>query len=500
MKLFDREHIQKWDLASLEDEDISSHELMERAASRCTEFILQEFHQSSFRVICGTGNNGGDGLAIARMLIWQGLKIEIYLVGPQEKGSPDFKVNLEELIGMNSDFTWIEKIDDWSDPDDDCIIIDCLFGTGLSRPVQGTVIGLIQRINSSKNIVISIDVPSGMDIDLLGPQSGDIVEADITLTFQTPKRIFLFRENDKYIGELIVLDIGLAQNYENETTCNWQFTDQNWIHNQLFSIEKHAFKNSRGHLQLIAGSIGKSGAAVLSAKAAQKAGCGLVTAFIPRCTLTVMQTSIPEVMCETDEGENFLMSSSINLQMDALAMGPGIGTEPQTSLMLRKMLLEPTIPMVLDADALNLIAEKNLIAKLPKNATITPHIGEFDRLFGKHENTFDRLITQRKKSAELGIIIVLKGAYTAVACPDEDVFFNSTGNPGMATAGSGDVLTGIIGSLLAQGYDAKIAAILGVYLHGLAGDMAAQELGIDGLIASDIIQNIPYAWKEIRKS
>jgi hydroxyethylthiazole kinase-like uncharacterized protein yjeF len=498
MKLFTTQDIRKWDLETIREEGISSPDLMERVASICSKFILNNFKEESFMLICGVGNNGGDGLAIARFLQRAQKSVKVWIVGSVEKMSDDCSKNLERLRNETSiqpDF--ISNLENLSIHSTDSIIIDCIFGTGLSRPSSGIEETTINWINQSESTVISIDVPSGLNCSE-EIQNGPIIEADYTLSLQIPKRPFLFTENEKYVGKMFVLDIGLSKVFEENQVCDWHWTDLHLIRKLIKPISHHQYKNQKGHLQIVAGSNGKMGAAILSARGAKRSGCGLVTACIPYSGVNAIQSAIPEVMCNPDEGEFYLKSSNADLSKNAIAIGPGIGLEPETALMLRRFFSNPLPPIVIDADALNLISEKTLLSKLPALSVITPHIGEFDRMFGKHRNSFERLQTQIEKSREHNVIIVLKGAYTSIATPEGSVFFNSTGNPGMATAGSGDVLTGVIGSILAQGYMPADAAILGVYLHGLAGDLAKENLGMDGMIASDIIEQLPYAWKKIR--
>jgi hydroxyethylthiazole kinase-like uncharacterized protein yjeF len=496
MKLFSTEDIRNWDRATILEEGILSSELMERAARTCYEFIKIHFQEKNFTLICGSGNNGGDGLAIARMLNDTTTSVQVFIVGNL---SPDSTIQFNRLKNeTNIVPAFIESSAQLPNVLSAGIVVDCLFGTGLSRPAEGLEAEVIHWMNEIGSTTISIDVPSGLNCSVESPQSGVIVKADYTLTFQIPKRPFLFRENAEYVGKIIVLDIGLSKTFEKNTPSLWFWNDLSAVRKLVKPIQTHQYKNSKGHLQLIAGSKGKMGAAVLAARGAKRSGCGLLTAYIPHSGIQILQTAVPEVMCVADEGEHFLKSASLDPTKNALAIGPGIGTEPETALLLRRILSEPQIPMVLDADALNLMADKTFLTKLPPSAIITPHTGEFDRLFGKHVDSYLRLQTQINKSKELQIVIVLKGAFTSITTPDGNVYFNSTGNPGMATAGSGDVLTGVIGSLLAQGYAPSDAAIIGVFLHGLSADICKTEKGMDGLMAGDFAENLPLAWKKLR--
>ncbi len=333
-----------------------------------------------------------------------------------------------------------------------------------------------------------------MNPDLMEPQSENIIRAHKTLTFQLPKRAFLFSENFEYTGDFKVLPIGLDETFLDDKECDLYYYDEYLARNEFVHRTKFGYKNTFGHVRLIAGSKGKMGAAVLCAKAAMRSGAGLVTASVPACGLDVLQITLPEVMCEADTSVDALKDIKYDASFSATAIGPGIGQAPETALMMRRLLKDAAQPLVLDADALNIIADKNLHRDIPANSILTPHVGEFDRLFGKHDNSFERFRKAREKAVELQLIIVLKGAHTAIALPTGEIYLNSTGNVGMATAGSGDTLTGVVGSFLGQGYKPEIAARLAVFIHGQAGDLAADQFGYEGMIAGDIINMLPAAF------
>jgi hydroxyethylthiazole kinase-like uncharacterized protein yjeF len=494
MKIFTASQIHQWDQITIQKYFQESSELMEVAAQLCVDFIKEEEIASSYAIICGIGNNGGDGLCIARMLAAEDHDVKVFVVGDSEQGSRDFKKNLQLLLNTDVALHFISEEHQSFDPDENAIIIDCLFGTGLNRPLEGWQADFVLQVNLLPNRVVSIDLPSGMLADSLEPQVGAIVESDLTLTFQIPKRSLLFEDNYPFVGDFEIIQLGLDYEFELNEACDLIYFNELEAAKLFHSRKKYAHKNSFGHAGVIAGSKGKMGAAILCSMAAMRAGAGLVTVQIPHSGESILQTALPEAMCLTDEGEFYLKTSEIQPNHSATCIGPGIDQSPETALMMRKILKqEVTGALVLDADALNIIAAKNLHHSIPEGSILTPHVGEFDRLFGKHENSFDRFKTLREKAIELKCVIVLKGAHTMVAAPDGSVSFNSSGNPGMATAGSGDVLTGVLVAMCAQKYDVVDAARLGVYLHGVAGDIAADERGGSGLLARDIIEYLPAA-------
>lgn len=497
MKIFNTSTIREWDRYTIQQQYANSSELMDFAAAICvTDMEDTEFH-SSYVIFCGTGNNGGDGLCMAMIFASREIPVTVHIVGDPENGSPDFRLNMQRIIESEITMKFLSETDNTFDLDPASCVIDCIFGTGLNRPVEGWIAELIDRINAHPNHVISIDVPSGMMPDELGPQPPHVIEADRTLTFEIPKRAMLFEENYKYVGTLSVLDLGLDTDFEEAQESDLVYYEQREAHRDFIQRKKYVHKHQLGHARIIAGSKGKIGAAVLCATACARSGPGLVTVNVPACGYPIIQTTLPEAMCEADTGENDLCSVVFDTGFSATAIGPGIGESPETTIMLRKFLKDATHPLVLDADALNIIAKKNLHDQIPKMSVITPHVGEFDRLFGKHSDSFTRFETLKKKSVELGIVIVLKGPHTATATPDGMVYFNSTGNQGMATAGSGDVLTGIICGLLAQKYQPAVAARLGVFIHGNAGDHAMRRKAVTGMIAGDIITHLNETWHQL---
>ena len=399
-------------------------------------------------------------------------------------------------------FNTLENIEHFPFISSDDILIDAIFGSGLSRPAEGLAGLVIRKINQTGNVVISIDIPSGMfgeDNNSNNPET--IIRADFTLSFEFPKLAFMFGENAGFVGEWIVLPIGLNKNAIRNTQTPYQLVEDNHVMPLLKKRQKFDHKGKYGHGLLIAGSCGKIGSAVIGARAALRTGIGLVTCHVPGCGYQVVQSSVPEAMVRIDKNETIISEADALDHFDAVAVGPGIGTDPVTQEALHNIILNSGKPLVIDADGINILGlNKNWLSELPGGTILTPHVKEFERIAGKTENSYQRLESQVEFAAENNCIVILKGANTAVATPEGKVYFNSTGNPGMATAGSGDVLTGMILSLLAQGYSPENASVTGVYLHGLAGDIASLKSGYESVIASDIIDNVGNAFLKLRTS
>jgi len=500
MKIFSAEEIRLWDQYTIEHEPILSIDLMERAAAKCANWLLQQYPDAvSFVILCGKGNNGGDGLAIARILMENKYPVSIYILEFGHKGTEDFQTNLARLNKLsNHDIHFIQTAKNFPHLQQGQIIIDALFGSGLNRNLEGVTADLVQHINNGGNEIISIDIPSGLFVDRSSKDAISI-HADHTLSFQCYKPAFLFAENEESVGEIHILDIGLHHDYYQSVVNQFELLDDAIIHSIYKPRKKFSHKGTYGHALLVAGSYGKIGAAILSAKACLRSGVGLLTCHIPACGYNILQTSVPEAMVTTDFNSSFLTKVEDDLtKYDSIGIGPGIGTAAETKMMLPEILNSYRNPLILDADALNIMArQKDLLKLIPAGSILTPHPKEFERLFGETHTDFDRVSLALQKARELNCIIVLKGHHTFIATPDGKGFFNSTGNPGMATAGSGDVLTGILTGLLAQGYSSAATAILGVYLHGSAGDIAAKQLSNEALIAGDIIETLGAAFSSL---
>ena len=514
MKILPVEKIREADAFTIENEPVDSVDLMERAASKVYEWFMKrcKTKEVSVKIFCGIGNNGGDGLALARMLYFSGIIPQVFIVRYSDKMSRDCEINFDRLkesrdVTPVASESLVPMYDIFSEDDfpqiyDNDIVIDAIFGSGLNRPIEGFTAELIKYINKSNAIKIAIDIPSGL-FACGGQQSTDnrqqsavngqqpIAKVDYTLTFQFPKLAFMFPEYDAFVGKWEVLDIKLHKDFiDNVESLNF-YTTEDVVKPIIRKRTKFSHKGTYGHALLVAGSSGKTGAALLAAEACLRTGVGLLTAHLPKDALLPMQVYLPEAMTSIDKSSTHCTEIDDILPYTAIGVGPGIGKNEETVTLLKKIIQEATQPLVLDADALNIIADNpTWLSFLPDNTILTPHPKEFDRMFGMTNNSFERLELQRKMSVVHNIIIVQKGAHTAITFPNGTCFFNSTGNPGMATAGSGDVLTGMILSLLAQRYTPQEAALLGVYLHGKAGDVAAEKLGMESMIARDIIGNL----------
>ena len=440
-------------------------------------------------IFCGIGNNGGDGLAVARLLKEKAYQVELYVIRADGSESADFKLNLDRLPGL-LEIKDIADIQDFPPIPPGAVVIDAIFGSGLTRAVTGLFGNLIDHINSSEANILSIDIASGLFCDQPKIPEAQVIEADMTVSFQLPKLAFLMAENQKNVGDWSTADIGLDEGFIEQADSRYFVMKDNWIGSMLNTRTRHSHKGDYGKALLIEGSLGKMGAAILSGRASLRAGVGLLTLHIPGCGYHIIQTALPEAMVSLDRGQDFLETLPEHLEpYQAIGIGPGIDTNSQTREMLARLLSKISVPLILDADALNILSlQPKLIKDLPPGSILTPHLKEFERLVGPSDNGFHRLEQQLEFSKKHNCYLVLKGAYSSVATPDGQVYFNSTGNPGMATAGAGDVLTGIITSLAAQGYAPFEAAVIGVFLHGLAGDHARDLKGEESLIASDIIE------------
>jgi len=502
MKILTAEQLREADSYTITNEPISPINLMERAAEACTHWITEHFSKEThFVVISGMGNNGGDGLAIARQLLNKGYRVETFIVPFFSKASESFLTNKMRLEKSSTPIA-IKEADDINITqidNKDVVIIDAILGSGLSKPVDGKLAEVIQKINSLHLPIIAIDIPSGLAMeDNTEFDKKNIIRANFTLTFETPKLSFLFVDNAENVGEFVILNIGIDKKFLSEQKSSNYWVTKDMIAQIFNHRTRFSHKGTYGHALLIAGSYGKMGAAVLGAKSCLRSGVGLLTTHIPKCGYDILQTSVPEAMVVTDEEEQEFSGAKNISNFNAIGIGPGIGISEKAAKGLKILIQEASVNMVLDADALNILSEnKTWLSFLKPESIITPHPGEFARLDGKSSTAFEAYNKQREFAIKHGIYVILKGAYTSIAMPGGDVYFNSTGNPGMATAGSGDTLTGIILGLLAQGYSPRHAAVLGVYIHGLAGDIASQEWGENSLLAEDITNCLGKAFQYI---
>ncbi|MEI7499918.1 MAG: NAD(P)H-hydrate dehydratase [Bacteroidota bacterium] len=501
MKILPVSLIREADAYTIKNEPIDDIDLMERAASACFHWLEKKLDKDQkIMVFCGSGNNGGDGLAIARILLQNGFRPEVFLLGGPEKMTTSCRINyerinsmhvvhlLQHMQGMKEGKN--EKLPTIAEND---VVIDAIFGSGLTRYPDEFSADVINQINSSGAMVVSIDVPSGLfcDVTTKTQNKPAVIRADYTLTFSPPKLAFFFSENDDFVGDWQLIDIGILQEFIDSTAVHNFMPGKDEIAQILKKRNKFAHKGNFGHALLICGSTGKMGAAVLSARACLRSGAGLVTVHLPKSGITILQTAVAEAMVSIDkDDDNFTAAPDLS-NYSSIAIGPGIGTSAKTANAVKLLIQNSKTPIVFDADAINLLAEnKTWLGFIPKSSVFTPHPKEFERLAGKSSDDFERNQMQRDFSIKYQCYIVLKGACSAITTPDGRCFFNTTGNPGMATGGSGDVLTGIIAGLMAQGYSSLESCLLGVYIHGLSGDIALVAQGYEALIANDIILNL----------
>ena len=498
MKIFSTKQIAGIDQLTIQNEPIADIDLMERASLQIVNWLIHHIsNEKKILFFAGPGNNGGDALAIARLMADYDYQCAVFLLnfGKELKGSPaenwsrlqkQGKVNLS-VIHSENDIPSIPE---------NTVVLDGLFGSGLSRQLDGLSQTIVQKINASGALAIAIDIPSG----LFGEDNSDnnlaaILRADYTLTFQFPKVSFMFPEHADLLGDWEVLPIGLHPDAIEKTETSFQFPEKEDLAPKLLKRKKFSHKGTYGHALLIAGSYGKMGAAVLASRACLRSGVGLLTTHIPRAAYEIIQTSVPEAMCCIDASDLMFTEFPTLDQFSAVGVGPGLGTKPNSRRALKQLLEAKPEKLVLDADALNILSmHPEWLELLPENSILTPHPKEFERLVGRIPDSYSRLQQQLEFSKKYKVIVVLKGAHTCITSPRGQVYFNSTGNPGMATAGTGDTLTGIILGLLAQAYSPEDAALLGVFIHGLAGDFAREQSGETALIAGDLIQALGKAF------
>ncbi len=495
MKILSADQIRQWDEYTIQNEPIASIDLMERAAATCTNWIIEKYgDKKPIKIFCGKGNNGGDGLAIARLLAANNIITYVYVIEFGNTGTPDFQTNLTRLHHLPVRLHFLQHIDFLPVIAENEIVIDAMLGTGIKRPLDSLYNATVGHINKSKATIIAIDVPTGLSTDKVFKST--IINAGFTLTFQILKLAFLLPENEIYIGEVIVLDIGLHKEYLNTVHSIFQLTETNFVKSLLKPRTKFSHKGNFGHALIVAGSKGKTGAAILCTKACLRSGAGLVTTVLPETSFVALHATVPEAMAIDQTN---ILQADLSIY-NTIGIGPGIGTQEAGANILKTILANFNQPIVVDADGLNILAANNeLLSELPPGSVLTPHLKEFERMFGNSQNQLECIQTARYFSQKLFVFIIIKGHYSALVCPDGEVYFNNTGNAGMATGGSGDVLTGIITGLLAQGYAPKDACIVGMHLHGLSGDLAAADMSQEALIAGDIINFLGKAFMHLAR-
>jgi ADP-dependent NAD(P)H-hydrate dehydratase / NAD(P)H-hydrate epimerase len=502
MKIISSKQTQQLDAYTIENEPITSLDLMERAAQAFTNWLRVKYTPSDkkIKIFCGLGNNGGDGLAIARQLINFNYDIEVFVLKYSDKMSADFQQNLTRSID-NLSIQYIDNQNFTLNFTDKDLIIDAILGSGLSRPTEGLIKDVILQINQSKTSIISIDIASGLFADSPNSEKDVIIKPDITLTFQMPKLAFMLPKNGEFVGDFEVLDIGLNKGFMDKIETKYFYTED--ASTLIKKRPKFSHKGTFGHALFIGGMHGMMGAAVLASRACMRSGVGKLTAHIPRNGTQIMQISLPEALIWEAFDYNVVTTDFWHIdtlkEFSAIGIGPALGVDGKTRESLEKLFVtceNAKIPMILDADVFNNLATSKgraVISKIPKNSVLTPHPKEFQKLIGKSwKEDFEKLELLSQFAVNQGVIVCLKGANTAIALPDGTIHFNSTGNSGMAKAGTGDVLTGIILALLAQGYSPQDAAILGVYEHGLAGNKVAEKRGQMSMLASDLVEEIRF--------
>ena len=504
MKIFTSAQIHELDNYTIEHEPIKSIDLMERAAKTLTEAIVERWAVSvPIVVFAGPGNNGGDALAVARMLTERGYQVKTFLFNISGRLSADCAENkrrLSEVKKAKNLFTEVTLEFDPPQLERGMLVVDGLFGSGLNKPLSGGFASLVKYINASHAEVVSIDMPSGlMTEDNTYNVRTNIVRADLTLTLGQKKLAMLFAENQQYIGELRVLDIRLSREGIKKIDSQYTMLEEDDVRQLLLPRDPFAHKGTMGNALVIAGSYGMAGAAILATEACLRSGVGKVTCHSPRKNVTIMQTAVPEAVLQIDREETTFSEAVDTEDFQAVGIGPGLGQTEQTAVAIISQIRRTQCPLVCDADAINVLStHRAWMQQLPKDIIMTPHPKEFDRLEGHSADSFERLSKARDLAQRLQAYVILKGHRSALCCPDGHIVFNTTGNAGMATGGSGDVLTGILTGLLARGYNRYEACVVGMYLHGLAGDIAARELGEESLIARDLIRYLPKAFLRLR--
>lgn len=500
MKILSAEQLSEADKISIKKQNITSEELMERAAT----LVFDEIHKRlqgapiPVKIFCGIGNNGGDGLVIARHLLQHGYHVRVFVVNYSDKRSKDFLSNYEKLKSITKD--WPELIkgeDDFPEINTGDFVVDAIFGIGLNRPVEGWPGKLVDHINDSQAFTLAVDMPSGLFADRCPGENDAIIEADYTISFQAAKLVFFLPQTMDYVGELQIIDIGLDREFIAGIPSKKLLINGNFAASLYRHRKKNSHKGDYGHVLITGGSYGKIGSVLLTATAALKTGSGLCSLYIPECGYEIIQTGLPEAMVLTDKENNFLTSFPEDFEADVVCFGMGAGTHNKTVNALKKLLETTKTPILIDADGLNILSKnRELLNLLPEDSVLTPHPGELKRLIGEWKDDFHKLELVTSFSKKHKVILVVKGAHS-FTINRKEIYVNNSGNPGMATAGSGDVLSGVITSLMGQSYKPVTAAVLGVYIHGLAGDIASRDLGYESLLAGDIAKNIGKAIMEM---
>jgi len=502
MKLVTAEQLRAIDAYTIAHEPIASIDLMERAASACMRRIVRlTGHDDEIFIACGKGNNGGDGLAIARLLLENGFNCRALVIHYSERFSADAQQNYDRLKERFAEHVHDcyspEQVEEHK-PGNAALLVDALLGTGISKPADGFLGDVIDMLNRSFRRIISIDVPSGLYTDKTSKDSRHIICSTLTLTFQLPKLAFLMPENKLFVPEFEIIDIGLHAEALQNAGSNYYYITAQLVASFLKPRQKFSHKGSFGHALLAAGSKGKSGAAIISALSCMRSGAGLLTLHSNKETINALLHHLPEAMSSEDAHPEFISRIDKPERFDAIAFGPGVGLHEETQQVLKNLLGHNNGRLVIDADGLNSLSEnKTWLGFLPSDTILTPHPKEFERLTEACSDDFERLDVLKRFSSRCNCIVILKGAHSAVAMPDGSVFFNSSGNPGLAKAGSGDGLTGIILGLLSRGYNAPQSALIGTFVHGYAADLCLKKISMESLLITDVIKKLPTAFKKL---
>ncbi|QDO95061.1 NAD(P)H-hydrate dehydratase [Formosa sediminum] len=500
MKIFSKEQIYEGDRLTIKKQNISSADLMERAGISLFNWLDARLQGAPVPILifCGIGNNGGDGLVLARHLITHGYNVKTFIVDYSDSRSKDFLVNYERLKETTKDWpTSLHEHDSLPEITTKDIIVDAIFGVGLNRPIAGWVVNLFEHFKTSGALTISIDMPSGLFTDKIPENENEVVSSNFILSFQTPKLVFFLPEAAKYIEQWEALDIGIDPEYLQHTETEAEILGKFDVLPMYKQRHRYSHKGTFGHGLIIGGSYGKIGAVQLASRAVLAAGAGLVTAYVPKCGYIPLQTAFPEAMVITDTHKKVITNINYNIQPTVIGIGVGIGTERKTIQAFTTFLKSNTVPLVIDADALNILSKhKNLLAYLKPDTILTPHPKELERLIGPWKDDFDKLEKAKAFVKKYNVLVLIKGAHSIAVYRDK-FYINSTGNPGLATGGTGDVLTGVITGLLAQGYTALEAVCFGMYLHGKSADIAVETKGYQSLIASDVVSNLSKAYLDL---
>lgn len=492
MKILSAKQIKEADKLTIDKQGISSTELMERAATMVFEEIHKRLQGAPIpvKIFCGIGNNGGDGLVVGRQLIEAGYNVTIYIVNYSDQRSQDFLVNYDRVKNRTKNWPVLLKPDtEFPEIKYGDFVVDAIFGVGLNRPLPSWVAGLVKHINASGAFVLAIDMPSGLMADAAVDDLESVIKASYTISFQVPKLAFYLPDTAPFVGDLQILDIGLDSEFIEQAKPVAELIAKSEARALYTPRKRFSHKGTYGHTLIIGGSYGKIGSVCLTSTAALRAGAGLVTIFAPKCGYEILQTALPEAMVITDPHMEILTHIEFDLEPDVIGFGVGVGTKEETIEAFEQLLRKNRKPMVIDADGLNILSKKKeLLELIPEGSVLTPHPKELERLIGEWKDDFEKLEKVKSFTKRYPVIVLVKGTHTIIVTPN-DLFINTTGNPGMATAGSGDVLTGVISALIGQGYEPLRAAVLGAYLHGKAGDLAAEKYSYEGVVAGDIAKN-----------